>query len=434
VILTVPKSLRLPCLALGVVVATLCPFPEQARAQSPELAMREFSSGQIKKGVRSIGFGGDGATWGNYGLVWLDAGTVLADYGDTHYTNGNDFHFAAVGVTSPSLWHHLAIYAIAMFQGTNDVRLNVKSLGLGPAAAPVIGNGSDDAVFVKIAMPLGKGVSVGGLLSHETSQFDATTQANPKRSVRYQTEWRPSGGFGVAWQPRKRMLFGFRGLLNNDMERRIDPAATAEGMAHTAEYRLGSSVSPWKGAWIDVGGMPHMNSRKGGRQRKPNRTVATKKIRSTHFSIHARARQVLEDMRRDPSLSLTRAARNRKIDPRTVRKHFSSAFRKESSGRIRAKPLGGRHKTLYIPSTSPGVSVPVITKNVRERRLLGKWMAALNAAGRNDFSKMKRFPRRQVIGGVHLATSPEEVQRILNALAEEESPFEGLYRTLVRPS
>ena len=46
-------------------------------AQSPELTMRDFSSSQIKKGVRSIGFGGDGATWGNYGLVWKDAGTAL---------------------------------------------------------------------------------------------------------------------------------------------------------------------------------------------------------------------------------------------------------------------------------------------------------------------------------------------------------------------
>jgi hypothetical protein len=70
---------------------------------SPDLAMRDFSSGQIKKGVRSIGFGGDGATWGNYGLVWKDAGTALVDYGDTSYTNGNDFHFVAAGATTPAL-------------------------------------------------------------------------------------------------------------------------------------------------------------------------------------------------------------------------------------------------------------------------------------------------------------------------------------------
>ena len=216
--------------------------------------MREFSSGQIKKGVRSIGFGGDGATWGNYGFVWMDASTVLADYGDTHYTNGNDFHFWAVGVTSPPLWHRLAVYAIAMSQGTSNVRLNVKAPGLGPGPVPVIGNGSDRAVFAKIAMPLGKGVSVGVLLAHETSQFDAVTEANPKQSVRYATEWRPSAGFGVAWQPSKRMLFGFRGLFNNDWERRTAPAALNEGLAHSAEYRLGTSVSPWKWAWLDVGG------------------------------------------------------------------------------------------------------------------------------------------------------------------------------------
>ena len=228
--------------------------PPGVQAQSPELAMREFSSGQIKKGVRSIGFGGDGATWGNYGLVWLDASTALFDFGDTHYTNGNDFHFVAAGLTTPGLWHHLAIYGIYMRQGTNDIRLNLRSPGLGPAAAPMVGNGSDDAVFVKIAMPVGKGVSVGVLLSHETSQFDASAVGNPAQTVHYETAWRPSGGFGVAWQPNKRLLFGFRGLLNNDMERRSDSAGVTQGMAHTYEFRLGGSVSPWKGALVDVGG------------------------------------------------------------------------------------------------------------------------------------------------------------------------------------
>src|SRR5438445_2895648 len=93
---------------LAFVVAAAC-LPDAARAQSPELSIREFSSGQMKKGVRSIGFGGDGATWGHYALVWRDAGTALFDYGDVHYTNGNDFHFVAVGATTPALWQHLAI-------------------------------------------------------------------------------------------------------------------------------------------------------------------------------------------------------------------------------------------------------------------------------------------------------------------------------------
>lgn len=167
-------------------------------------------------------------------------------------------------------------------------------------------------------------------------------------------------------------------------------------------------------------------------QTKP---AAVKKTQPTAASQRLdRAYRLLADTQRDPSLVFTAAARKHGVDPRWVLKHLSSAFRKDSSGRVRAKPSNQRHKTLYIPSASPGVSVPVVTRNRPERLLLGEWMAAFNAAGRGDFSRMRRFPKRQVIGAVRLATGPKEVQRILNALAEEESPFEGLYRTFVRPS
>ena len=120
--------------AIGLLALT-CAGARPALADSPELSMRDFSSGQIKKGVRSIGFGGDGATWGNYGLAWKDAGTVLADYGDTSYSNGNDFHFVALGATTPSLWDQLAIYLIAMREDTNDLHFNLKSpaLDTGPS-------------------------------------------------------------------------------------------------------------------------------------------------------------------------------------------------------------------------------------------------------------------------------------------------------------
>lgn len=215
--------------------------------------MREFASGQIKKGVRSIGFGGDGATWGNYALVWQDKETVVADYGITHYTDGNNFQFTALGLTSPSLSHRLAIYAIGMFEGSNNVRFNAKSPGLGPNPVALIGNGSDQALFSKIAMPLGKGFSVGVLLSYEMSHFDALAVANSLETVHYDTKWRPSGGLGFSWQPNKRILVGFRGLVNSDMERRADAAGTKDGMARTTEYRIGGSISPWKGALIDLG-------------------------------------------------------------------------------------------------------------------------------------------------------------------------------------
>jgi len=223
-------------------------------ADSPELAMRDFSSGQIKKGVRTIGSGGDGATWGNYGLLWKDAGTVLGDYGNTSYSNCNDFSFAAIGATTSSLWHDLAIYVIAMSERTSALHFNLRSPGLGEGATPVTGEGNDDALFSKVALPLGHGVSAGVLLSYETSHFDAHSIAVPADAVRYQTQWRPSGGFGVAWQPNKQLLFGFRALLNNDLEQRIDPSRVSEGLARSYEYRLGGSVSPWEGALLDLGG------------------------------------------------------------------------------------------------------------------------------------------------------------------------------------
>jgi hypothetical protein len=226
-----------------------------ARAQSPELAMREFASGQIKKGVRSIGFGGDGATFGNYALVYRDASGALVDGGLTHYTNGNDFTFTAVGATTPVLWHGLAIYAIALAQHAEDVHLSLASPGLGPMPRPLVGAGSNQALFAKIALPLAYGVSAGVLLSYELSQFDAATppgDAAPA-AVHYATRWRPSGGFGVAYQPVPRVLVGTRAILNHDLEVRTDPLGTTEGLARSYEFRLGAAVAPWAGTWVDVG-------------------------------------------------------------------------------------------------------------------------------------------------------------------------------------
>ena len=235
-----------------MLIGVTCAFPHLARAQSPELAMREFSSGQIKKGVRSIGFGGDGATWGNYGLVWQDANTAVVDYGNTHFSNGNDFNFQAVGATSPSLWHDLAIYAIAMQQSSNDVKFLAKAQGLGATAVPFVGKGNDEAVFIKAAMPIAYGLSAGVILSHETSQFDATSVGG--QAVKWETDWRPSGGFGTAWQSDdKKWLLGFRALYNNDFERRTDSTGVAEGLAQTTEYRLGGSYQVWQGGLIDIG-------------------------------------------------------------------------------------------------------------------------------------------------------------------------------------
>ena len=199
-------------------------------SQSPEFSLREFASGQIKKGVRSIGMGGDGATWGNYSLVWRDSSTALLDIGTNQYTNGNKFGFTAVGVTLPPLKNGLTFYAIALSQHATNISTSLKLPGMGSAAIPMQGDGSNQAVFVKMAMPLGKGFSFGLLLSYERTIFDAVSDMNPQVYGRYQTDWLPSGGFGFSWQPNTRILIGMRALFNNDNETIIDNASISHGI------------------------------------------------------------------------------------------------------------------------------------------------------------------------------------------------------------
>lgn len=223
-------------------------------AQSPEFSIREFASGQIKKGVRSIGMGGDGATWGNYSLVYRDSNTVLLDAGNSSYSNDNSFSFTALGVALPPFKNGLTIFALALSQYASNISTNLKSPGFGSSALAVHGDGSNQSIFAKAAMRIGKKLSFGILLSYERSQFHAVSDLSPSNYARYQTNWLPSGGFGMTWQPNKRVLLGFRALLNNDNETRIDNLGTTTGQNNTQEIRAGISVGLWEGSLVDVGG------------------------------------------------------------------------------------------------------------------------------------------------------------------------------------
>jgi hypothetical protein len=218
----------------------------------PEISLREFASGQIKKGVRSIGMGGDGATFGNYALIYRDAGTAVLDYGLVHFGDtGNQFTFTAVGFTSPHFWDDAALYVIAMSQHATDIH----TWSLTPPSAarpPSTGDGSNQGVFVKFAKPITDTLSVGFLLSYELSQTTLLPDGGGP-AITYRTAWRPSGGAGVSWQPSSTFLFGARALLSNDWETRADGSGERSGFARSYEYRLGGAFLPWDGTVLDVG-------------------------------------------------------------------------------------------------------------------------------------------------------------------------------------
>src|SRR5439155_6027252 len=102
------------------------------------------------------------------------------------------------------------------------------------------------------------------------------------------------------------------------------------------------------------------------------------------LSARSRSLQVLSDLRRDPSLTFSQAAENRSVDRGTARKYISSSLRRDESGRIKARPNDRMRETMFIPSPKPNEQIPVHTKSSQERKLVGQWHTALNAAAKGD--------------------------------------------------
>ena len=158
------------------------------------------------------------------------------------------------------------------------------------------------------------------------------------------------------------------------------------------------------------------------------RSKTTRNLSERSQSPLAKAFHVMSDARRDPNLTVTRAAKNREISIRSLRKYIGSQLIQEHhGGRIRVSKSDRLRATLNIPSTKPDVLIPIRTKSSRERYLIGEWQASLNGARGGDFGRMNRFPKGTVIGGVLLPTDPQEVQQILEAMESSETPFERLY-------
>ncbi len=248
------KRRVLPVWIYFVMMTAGCSFMAALSAEAgPELLFREFASGQIKKGVRSIGMGGDGATWGNYSLVYKDADTALLDDGTTHFSDtGSDFSFTAVGATTPLFWDDAALYFIALSQTADGVAVWGKTPA-SPSKPPSVGSGANQAFFLKFAKPVTATVSVGLLASHELSQM-TLFPINGAPAVLYRTDWRPSGGAGITWTPVDSVLAGLRVILNSDQETRASSGGTSvRGLARSNEYRAGVSYSPWEGGLLDVG-------------------------------------------------------------------------------------------------------------------------------------------------------------------------------------
>ncbi|HEY1954498.1 MAG TPA: hypothetical protein VGH28_02780 [Polyangiaceae bacterium] len=237
---------------IGVAAALVLLASARPAVAGPETALREFAGGQVKKGVRTIGMGGDGATTGNYALVYRDAGGAIFDEGVVHFQDtGNTLWFSAVGFTTPTFWKDAAFYVIALGQTGTGIRvwdLTVPS----PAKPPSIGNLSDTSIFIKFAKPISKTLSIGLMGAFELSQATLMPDGGGP-PIQFTTSYLPSGGFGLHWHPDEHWQVGARVILNHDQETRTQGASVATGLLRAYEYRLGAAWSPRKGTLFDLG-------------------------------------------------------------------------------------------------------------------------------------------------------------------------------------
>ena len=127
-------------------------------------------------------------------------------------------------------------------------------------------------------------------------------------------------------------------------------------------------------------------------------------------SVKTRVRQVRQDMLKDPSLSLTRHLAGAELTPARYAITTQAGFERTFLDELELTPPP-ENRRLYIPWFEPGELMPIPTKTKKERLLLGRWMAALNAAGHGDFSKIDKFPKNKRIGGVLLPTNQCRIHR-----------------------
>lgn len=236
----------------GLLVGLAIVASSKSATAGPEITLREFAGAQIKKGVRTIGMGGDGATTGNYALVYRDAGSAIADEGVVRFADtDNLFTFTAVGMTTPTFWDGAAFYVVALRQTGSDIHV----WDLTPPSAmkpPSTGDLTDTSVFVKIAKPIVKTLSIGLMGAFELSRATLAPDAGGP-PIQFATSYLPSGGLGLHWHPNDHWQLGARVIFNRDQETRSQGSSVTSGVLRSYEYRFGEAYSPWEGTLFDVG-------------------------------------------------------------------------------------------------------------------------------------------------------------------------------------
>jgi hypothetical protein len=151
------------------------------------------------------------------------------------------------------------------------------------------------------------------------------------------------------------------------------------------------------------------------RHSKNSRSLVTRKVTQQSELSRDRALHVLAAMRRDPNLSLSRAAKLEGVKPETVKKHLSSSLRK-IAGKFTATKSDRHAATLYIPDEH-GNPVPLPTRSSKERRQASNYLRDLGRYLRGQKNALAEWHGKK-IAGVPVMTAGRTIVAIEPALSE----------------
>jgi hypothetical protein len=158
------------------------------------------------------------------------------------------------------------------------------------------------------------------------------------------------------------------------------------------------------------------------RHDKNSRSLVNWKVTQQSELSRDRALHVLAAMRRDPNLSLSRAAKLEGVKAETVKKHLSSSLRKVA-GKFTVTKSDRHAATLYIPDEH-GNPVPLPTRSSKERKQASNYLRDLGRYSRGQKNALAKWHGKK-IAGVPLVTAGRTIVAIEPALSEF-----SLYRAL----
>jgi len=145
------------------------------------------------------------------------------------------------------------------------------------------------------------------------------------------------------------------------------------------------------------------------------RPIPISALSERSYAARDRALHVLAAMRRNPKLSLSRAAKLEGVKQETVKKYFPSAL-KESRGQFRATKIDRFAATLYVPGVH-GNPVPLPTRSSKERKQASAYLRDLGRHLRGDRNALAKWHGKK-IAGVKLVTAARTIVAIEPALSE----------------